>query len=120
MKADMISESAVVQADLETTRQKWAEFTAALTIGPGPASAASAPCSRWYRPDREADAERIVLEGLGERQTRVTFSLAYDEDEFEEGETFDDVTKYVHEDLILFKDYAEGRPQGDRRDRKTS
>jgi len=112
---DMVHESWDVEADMQTVQKKWAEFTTALRYAPGTTNSPSDAWLGWVRPETEGEDEQIFFEEITPKTTRVNLSVVYDDDLLlEEGETFEDVARRVNQDMLLFKEYAEGRLPKDR------
>ena len=106
---DTVIESWDVEGDMDTVRRRWAEFTQALRYVPGPSNGSSGTWLSWARPETEGE-EQIVFVAEGPELTRVNVAMRYDEEALrEEGETYDDVARRMHQDMALFKDYVEGR-----------
>jgi hypothetical protein len=106
---DIVRESWDIECDVKTAQQKWAEFTTALAFAPPQ----SGPLGLWFSWDRpEADAEEgtVTFEAIGPDTTRVKVAVVYDDSDLaEEGETFEHVARRMDRDMLLFKEYAEGR-----------
>jgi len=107
---DIVVESWDVDADMETVQQKWTDFTVALRYVPGPSDGPSGARLAWVRPETEGQDEQIVFVATGPTTTRVNVAVRYDDEDLQEqGETFDDVSRRIDEDMALFTDYVEGR-----------
>jgi hypothetical protein len=114
MGKDIAGESWDVKGDIESVRQKWAEFTTLLRYTPTGSTGDSDDWLAWVRPETEGEDERVLFEQVTPSLTRVNVAVIYDDDDLhEEGETFADVAHRLDQDMALFKDYAEGRlPEG--------
>jgi hypothetical protein len=111
---DIAGESWDVEGDIETVRQKWAQFTTLLRYTPAATTNASDAWLGWVRPETEGEDEQILFEQVTPGVTRVNVAIIYDDDDLrEEGAAFTDVARRLDQDMALFKDYAEGRlPEG--------
>jgi hypothetical protein len=106
---DIVRESWDIEGDVEAVQQKWAEFTTALKFAP-PQSGPLGLWFSWDRPETTAEDGTVVFEQIGPDTTRVKVTVQYDEGDLaEEGQTFQDVARRMDLDMLLFKDYAEGR-----------
>jgi hypothetical protein len=106
---DIVRESWDIEGDVNTVQQKWAEFTTALKFAPSP----SGPLGLWFtwdQPETDAEEGSVVFEEIGPDTTRVKVTVVYDDSALvEEGETFQHVARRLDTDMLLFKEYAEGR-----------